>query len=124
MSNLTERQRFPFARNGALIRSFRKRVGKSQEKLAIEVGTTRRHMIRLENGEHLPSSDLRNRIAAATGREPEEIQSSEDEEESPLPPRSLADDLLRLSRVAALMESRPEVIEDILAVGHDTGGNS
>lgn len=115
----TERPHFPFAQNGARIRSFRKRAGKSQEALAAEVGTTRRHMIRLENGEHLPGGELRDKIAAATGRQPEEIQASDDDEESSLPPRSLSDDLLRLSRVAALMEMRPDVIDDILAAERD-----
>lgn len=85
MTNQTTERHFPFSENGARIRSFRKRAGKSQENLASEVGTTRRHMIRLENGEHLPSSDLRNRIASATGREPEEIQSADDEEEASMP---------------------------------------
>lgn len=37
----------------------------SQENLAVAVGITRRHMIRIENGEHRPSPELRDRIAAA-----------------------------------------------------------
>jgi transcriptional regulator with XRE-family HTH domain len=37
----------------------------SQENLAEAVGITRRHMIRIENGEHRPTPDLRDRIAAA-----------------------------------------------------------
>lgn len=37
----------------------------SQERLAEAVGISRRHMIRIENGEHRPSPELRDRIAAA-----------------------------------------------------------
>lgn len=80
-TSTAERKHFPFRENGAVIRAARKVAGKSQERLASEVGTTRRHMIRLENGEHLPSSDLRNRIAEATGQSAKSIQSSEDDDE-------------------------------------------
>ena len=58
-----------FAANGARIRRARKRAGISQERLAAQVGTTRRHMIRLENGEHLPRPVLRDKIAAEVGVE-------------------------------------------------------
>lgn len=72
-----------FAVNGSRIRRARRKAGISQETLALNVGTTRRHMIRLENGEHLPSTALRNRIAAEVGVEPSAIQASdEDDEES------------------------------------------
>jgi len=108
----------PFRENGARIKRARKRTGLSQELFAVEVGTTRRHMIRLENGEHLPSSALRDRIAERTGQSRDEFQSSDDDEEAALPRRSLSDDLLRLAQVAELMERRPDVIEDILAVEH------
>jgi transcriptional regulator with XRE-family HTH domain len=37
----------------------------SQENLAEAVGISRRHMIRIENGEHRPTPELRDRIAAA-----------------------------------------------------------
>lgn len=42
----------------------------SQERLALAVGITRRHMIRIENGEHRPLPDLRDRIAAVLGADP------------------------------------------------------
>jgi transcriptional regulator with XRE-family HTH domain len=72
-----------FSANGDRIRRARKRAGISQEALALNVGTTRRHMIRLENGEHLPGTPLRNRIASAVGVDPSAIQASdEDDEES------------------------------------------
>lgn len=42
----------------------------SQERLALAVGITRRHMIRIENGEHRPSPELRDRIADVLGANP------------------------------------------------------
>lgn len=62
---------------GASLRRLRRRVGISQERLAEQVGTTRRHMIRLENGEHLPSGALRDRITEALGVPRESLQSSD-----------------------------------------------
>lgn len=50
------------------------------------IGTTRRHMIRLENGEHLPGIELRDRIVEAAGAEKSSVQSSDDDEEAVLPP--------------------------------------
>jgi transcriptional regulator with XRE-family HTH domain len=55
----------------------------SQEDFAPLVGTTRRHVIRLENGEHRPSGELRDRIVEVTGTT-EQIESSDDEEEDML----------------------------------------
>jgi len=76
----------PFNGNGTMIRRLRKRAGISQERLAAQVGTTRRHMIRLENGEHLPSALLRDRIAEAVGDERGEIRAAdEDDEEAAMP---------------------------------------
>lgn len=42
----------------------------SQERLALAVGITRRHMIRIENGEHRPAPELRDRIAEVLGADP------------------------------------------------------
>lgn len=39
----------------------------SQERLAEAVGITRRHMIRIENGDHRPLPGLRDRIAEELG---------------------------------------------------------
>ncbi|HXJ62765.1 MAG TPA: helix-turn-helix transcriptional regulator [Actinomycetota bacterium] len=83
-----------WADNGKAMARARRRAGVSQENLAAQVGITRRHMIRLENGEHLPSGELRDRIAGAVGVDVDEIQSADDdEEESPL--AMTTDDLLR-----------------------------
>lgn len=75
----------------ARLRSARVRTGKSQEQIASEVGTSRRHWIRWEGGWTLPSSVFIAKIAEATGQstdylsgtpkpEREEEQSDEDEE--------------------------------------------
>jgi len=42
----------------------------SQERLAEAVGTDRRHVIRIENGENRPRADLRDRIASYLGVDP------------------------------------------------------
>lgn len=60
----------------------------SQERFADVIGTTRRHMIRLENGEHLPSVALRDRIAEATGETRDKFQAADDDEESSAVPLS------------------------------------
>jgi transcriptional regulator with XRE-family HTH domain len=52
----------------ARLRSARLRSGKSQERIAEEVGTSRRHWIRWERGDHLPSREFLDRIGEATGQ--------------------------------------------------------
>jgi transcriptional regulator with XRE-family HTH domain len=76
-------QKFRFRDNGAKIRQARKLTGLSQENFAPLIGTGRRHMIKLENGEHRPSGELRDRIVEVTGTT-EQIESSDDEEEDML----------------------------------------
>lgn len=50
---------------GQRIRRLRESTGLSQERFAPRVGITRRHLIRLENGEHRPSRELAARIEEA-----------------------------------------------------------
>lgn len=57
----------PWAEQGRKLRSARNLTRLSQENFAPEIGTTRRHLIRLEGGEHRPSSALLGRIAEKTG---------------------------------------------------------
>lgn len=71
---------FRHSENGARIRRARKLTGLSQEAFAPLIGTTRRHMIRLENGVHRPSGELRDRIVEASGTE-EQIEASDDADE-------------------------------------------
>ena len=53
---------------GARIVWARKQKGISQERLAETIGTSRRHMIRLEKGVHRPGPEFVRRIAEATGQ--------------------------------------------------------
>lgn len=94
-----------YAELGQRLRRARKRAGISQENLAVSVGITRRHLIRLENGEHLASRDLRNRIAAETGAKSEDLRSEEDDED-PHRPLTL-DESLQL-RIDEILRDRLE----------------
>lgn len=58
----------------------RKRKGISQERLAELIGTSRRHMIRIEKGQHRPGPRLRGRIAQVT-EQPEAFFEDPDDEE-------------------------------------------
>jgi transcriptional regulator with XRE-family HTH domain len=65
----------------------RKRKGLSQERLAEKIGTSRRHMIRIEkgreNGGHRPGPELIARIAEATGQ-PVALFADDEEEDDDL----------------------------------------
>jgi transcriptional regulator with XRE-family HTH domain len=71
----------PWAGIGARIRQARLEAGFSQEAFAAEIGTSRRHMIRLERGDHRPSKPMLRRIAEASGREATWIDPDADEED-------------------------------------------
>lgn len=73
----------------AKLKSARRRAGKSQERIAAEVGTSRRHWIRWERGDHLPSAEFLARIGEATGQpgafaEERPALDEDDEESDPL----------------------------------------
>lgn len=88
-----------YPESGAALKRARK--GKiSQERLAERVGTTRRHLIRLENGENRPSVALRDRIADELGVPRESLPAAEEEDEEPL--AMSLDEFLRM-RVRELM---------------------
>lgn len=74
----------------------------TQEGLADCVGITRRHMIRLENGEHRPSVELRDRIADVCKVDKSELPA--EDEEGPLradvSPEKLFADLMEGIRFA------------------------
>lgn len=80
----TDRTKSRHPEFGAKLKSARLRAGKSQERIAAEVGTSRRHWIRWERGEHIPSSEFLARIGEATGQ-PEEFVAEEDDEEPQVP---------------------------------------
>jgi XRE family transcriptional regulator, regulator of sulfur utilization len=65
---------------GSRIREVRNQAGLSQKALAVKVGTSRRHIIRLERGDHRPTRSMLTRIAKATGQEPSAIDPEADEE--------------------------------------------
>ncbi len=70
----------PWAVQGANLRRARHRTGISQENFAPVVGTTRRHLIRLEKGWHRPSHALLSRIATETKQTVESFGYPDDEE--------------------------------------------
>jgi transcriptional regulator with XRE-family HTH domain len=89
LSTTSERK---FGEIGARIRQARLGRGFSQERFAPIIGVTRRHLIRLENGEHHPSAELRDRLAEHTGERADHFSLDEDDEESD-PVASLTDAL-------------------------------
>lgn len=62
----------------------RRRTGLSQETFAADIGITRRHQIRLENGEHRPTVEVLSRIADRAGVDADSFgyPVDDDEEES------------------------------------------
>jgi transcriptional regulator with XRE-family HTH domain len=60
----------------------RKRKGLSQERLALNIGTSRRHMIRLEKNLHAPGPVYRQKLAEALDQPPEMFSDDEDDEEA------------------------------------------
>jgi transcriptional regulator with XRE-family HTH domain len=67
--------------NGQEIARARRHKGISQELFAQQIGITRRHMIRLENGENLPSGGLRDRMADVLDVDRDEIRSADDDDD-------------------------------------------
>lgn len=81
---------------GQQIRRARKDAGLSHDRLAVAVGSSRQHLIRLEHGLHRPADSLLSAIARATGKDIEFFEDGtpeQDEEEA-----ALAADLLRVLR--------------------------
>ena len=70
----------PWAEQGSNLRRARNGTGLSQENFAPVVGTTRRHLIRLEKGWHKPSPALLARIATETKQPAESFGYPDDEE--------------------------------------------
>lgn len=70
---------------------------------------------RWERGKHEPGAGVIPSLAEVYGVATDELYTSDDDEDESLPTRSLAADLERLARVAAVLERRPDLIEDILA---------
>lgn len=71
----------PYVEHGARIRDARQQAGLSQKALARATRSPRRHIIRLENGEHRARRGLLERIAHATGVTVEQLLVRGDDEE-------------------------------------------
>lgn len=84
---------------GQRIASARRRAGLSQETLAERIGATRRYIIKLENGEHIPRPERVAAINTALGSQIE-APSSDDEEDA------LAALIRQAIEAAALIEAR------------------
>ena len=80
--------------NGRRIFDSRRDRKLTQMQVCALAGVSHRQYVRLENGEHLPSGDLRDRLAEVFGVPRESIKSADDDEESPLAAAS-TDDLVR-----------------------------
>lgn len=63
------------------IRLARVQAGFSQEKLAVALGTSRRHVIKWEKGHHRPSALYVARLVEVTGQPRELFQEGDDDDE-------------------------------------------
>jgi transcriptional regulator with XRE-family HTH domain len=92
---MSEAKRLPV---GGRVRWARARKKLSHDALALQVGSSRSYLIRVEKGIHMPSLELRARIAVATDLPADFLNNDDDEEEE----AELARDLiLVLRRVVA-----------------------
>lgn len=58
---------------GQRVREARQAAGLTQRTLAIRLGCAQQTLSAIENGERLPGDDLRLRLAAALGKDPNEL---------------------------------------------------
>lgn len=100
----------PYGILGQKIRRARELTGLSQENFAPKVGTTRRHLIRIEAGFHRPGQTLLEAVARETGVAKDSLTNTEDDEESSLY-ATLLTDLRAIVRaeIAAADRKRAEV---------------
>ena len=94
------------AENGMRIFRARRRKGLSQVALGHAAGISHRQIVRLENGEHLPSGEHADRLAEALGIDRKEIGSSDDEDEELDLPPDLALALQTFARYAGFTERK------------------
>lgn len=94
------------ATTGAKIRQARREAGLSLDHLAERIGSSRRHLIRLEKGDNTPRPATLAAIAEATGK-PVEFFDADDEEES------LSDWLEERYDVAALLFELDRLVERV-----------
>jgi transcriptional regulator with XRE-family HTH domain len=105
-----------FAALGSRIRAARNAVRLSQEAFATQILTSRRHVMRLERGDHKPSPPMLDRIAEVTGVSVNDLVGSDDDEESD-PVADLFTALRRTidnevdTRIAQILDRRDALIE-------------
>lgn len=97
---MSEAKRLPINQR---IKWARKRQGLSLDRLAAQVGSSRRHLIRLEKGENRPGPELRARIAVATGQPADFLMDGEDDEEEAALARELISVIRRVVQEHALV---------------------
>lgn len=109
MSDVLQRQR---ERVGRQIRKARKDAGLSHDRLALEVGTSRQHLIRLEQGQHAPRAEMLTRIAAATGKSEVFFEGEADDDEEADPVADLMHAIRRVARAEAVDIVRAELAKE------------
>jgi transcriptional regulator with XRE-family HTH domain len=84
---------------GARIRWARKNAGLSHDRLIERLGRSNRsHLVKIEQGVHVPRGDLRDAIADATGVPRELFQDEDDEEAEPMALADIVTELLLIVR--------------------------
>lgn len=83
---------------GSRIRDARNGVKLSQEAFADRINTSRRHVMRLERGDHKPSPPMLTRIAEVTGVSESELLNGDAEDEESDAVADLMDAIRRLVR--------------------------
>lgn len=92
-----------FVSIGLKIRKARTDAGYSQERFAEKIGSSRRHVMRLERGDHQPGAAMVKRMAEVTGK-PESFFADDDDEEAD---HAMARDLMAvLTGIESRLESR------------------
>ena len=98
---------------GRQIRKARQLSGLSHDKLAARIGTSRQHLIKLENGQHLPRPEMLAAIARETGKSERFFDSDDDEESDPVADlmsairRLVTDEVSRVALVEARSSNPP-----------------
>jgi transcriptional regulator with XRE-family HTH domain len=95
-------------------------AGKSQGDVAYELRqrgfkVDATSISRWERGVHEPGASIVPSLAEVFGVPTDELYTDDDEEERPMLRASLALDLQKLAQLAAVLERRPELIDEILA---------
>lgn len=102
--HVTSTDTYKHADLGRKIKAARNASGLSHDKLAEKVGTSRRHLIKLEHGMHRPGPEMLAKIAEATGQ-PLELSGDDEDDESAMREKAELFDALA-GRVADIIAER------------------